>query len=222
MYKVISFDIGGTLILNNSSDKYNLFNLAELLEISYNEVRIAYKDIFQKKSGSLDELNEQFSKKLNLVNKEISLNFFRSKFSCNDIKYNKDIVNMINKLSAVGYKVILFSNSCCLLDNKLDDKLKEKIYKIFYSFDIGYTKSDEESYRIIEKELGCLPNEILHIGDTLKSDYYEPIKNGWDALYFGETSDTNVKSIKDINDLFNYLGDSLWINESYLLKKKKD
>ena len=105
------------------------------------------------------------------------------------------------KLKEKNYQIILFSNSCCLIKNKLDKELLKYVDNIFYSYDIGYTKSETESYRYIEHKLGVKPNEILHIGDNLKSDYYNPIKNGWSALYYGNINDKNIKSIKELKDL---------------------
>ena len=51
MIKVISFDIGGTLIQNESDDKYNLKSLSEMIKLPYDIVRDSYKSIFQKKKG---------------------------------------------------------------------------------------------------------------------------------------------------------------------------
>ncbi|NMA51320.1 MAG: hypothetical protein GX951_05715 [Mollicutes bacterium] len=51
MIKVISFDIGGTILLNknNKEDQYNLKKLTHLVAKPYDEVRFAYKEVFQKK-----------------------------------------------------------------------------------------------------------------------------------------------------------------------------
>lgn len=49
------------------------------------------------------------------------------------------------------------------------------------------------------------PNEILHIGDTLKSDYYIPKKYGWNVLYYGKCDEADVKSIEFLTDLINIL-----------------
>ena len=76
MIKVISFDIGGTVILNEESSQYNLKSLAEITKLDYNKVRTAYKDIFQKKKGTIDELQVSFCKKLGIeLNYEISTFF---------------------------------------------------------------------------------------------------------------------------------------------------
>lgn len=46
MYRVISFDISGTLLDTESNNKYNLDELSNLIEIPKNIVRYTYKDVF--------------------------------------------------------------------------------------------------------------------------------------------------------------------------------
>jgi len=77
----------------------------------------------------------------------------------------------------------------------------ENIDEIIYSYDIGYTKDDKNSYKFIEDKMGYLPNEFMHIGDTLKSDYFMLKNYGWNALYFGKTDDESISSIEKLDDI---------------------
>ena len=70
--------------------------------------------------------------------------------------------------------------------------------------DLGYTKNESESYKIVEKKMNCNPEEFIHVGDNLKADYYSPIENGWNALYYGETTE-DVVSITSLNEVIDYL-----------------
>ena len=108
----------------------------------------------------------------------------------------------------MGYKIIFFSNSCCLSNNNINSEVLNIIDSIFYSYDLGYTKSDSESYRYIEKVLGNDSNEFLHIGDTLSSDYIKPLENGWNALYYGDIDNEDVISIKNLAEVLFYLKDN--------------
>lgn len=207
MIKVISFDIGGTLLeeSNDSSNNYNLKSLSELVNMPYDKVRDVYKNVYQKSKGTFDELLNRFCSNLEISNTCELNNFFKNKFSNNNLStISKDKINLIKKLKDNKYKVILFSNSCCLLNNDAIKEIYDLVDNIFYSYDIGYTKDDKESYKYIEKILNVKPNEILHIGDTLKSDYLKPIENGWNALYYGNNID-DVKSINNLCELDNYL-----------------
>lgn len=207
MIKVVSFDIGGTLLeeSNDSSNNYNLKSLSELVNMPYDKVRDVYKNVYQKSKGTFDELLNRFCSNLEISNTCELNNFFKNKFSNNNLStISKDKINLIKKLKDNKYKVILFSNSCCLLNNDAIKEIYDLVDNIFYSYDIGYTKDDKESYKYIENILNVKPNEILHIGDTLKSDYLKPIENGWNALYYGNNID-DVKSINNLCELDNYL-----------------
>lgn len=216
MIKVISFDIGGTILLTKSISQYNLKALTELVNKPYEEVRNTYKNIFQKKKGTLEELVFDFTTTLNIINNQEIINFFKEKFSFknNVTEYNKNIISLIKKLKEMGFKIILFSNSCCLLVNDLSDEILNNVDVIYYSYDLGYTKSDSMSYKIIEKKMNVLPNEILHIGDTLKSDYIKPIENGWNALYYGKTDDKNINNIENLEEILDIVSGDLWIEYS--------
>ena len=208
MIKVVSFDIGGTLIKNNNSNEsnYDLHALAELTKIPYEKVRNVYKNIFQKTKGTYETLISEFCNQLSIDNNKDINEFFKNKFKSNEVKkISLDDIEVLKKLKSKGYKVILFSNSSCLLDNYLPNDIKEIVDNIFYSYDLGYTKSDSESYKYIEKILGNKSNEFLHIGDTLSSDYLNPIKNGWNALYYGISGNKEVKSITNLNEIFDWL-----------------
>ena len=210
MIKVISFDIGGTLLKNEglgSNNQYGLKELTKILNLPYENVRDAYKDVFQKTKGNFNELISKFCNRLGIKSNQTIIDFFHNKFFIESKKQVilSDDVSLIKSLKSNGYKVILFSNSCCLLNNDAINEILDYVDNIFYSYDIGYTKDDEESYKYIEKVMKVKPNEILHIGDTLKSDYYMPKDHGWNVLYYGDCDKADVKSIEFLTDLINIL-----------------
>ena len=168
----------------------------------YEIVRKSYKKVFQKEKGSFSELVNMFCKELNISVSDDINNFFINKFKKNDTKINDDTIMLLNELKKKGYKIILFSNCCCL-DQNISSDIFSIVDDVFYSFNIGYTKEESESYDYIEKKLGYNPNEFLHIGDTFFSDYICPQKNGWNALYYG--SKDNVKCISKLNDVLEYV-----------------
>lgn len=208
MIKVVSFDIGGTLIKNEEiiEKGLDLKSLSILLKLPYEDVRNTYKNIFQKTKGNFDELVSDFCKTLSIpVDKKV-VDFFKKKFvNTGEKQIEKANIELIKEIKKQGYKVILFSNNCCLLENNINNKLNNFVDGIFYSYNLGYTKSDKESYKYIETQLNNMPEEFLHIGDTLISDYYEPIKNGWKAIYYGSTEDKTIESITNLNEILDVL-----------------
>ena len=144
MIKVVSFDIGGTILVSKSINDYNLKTLTEITKMPYNDVRNAYKKVFQKEKGTFDELVNKFcdSLKISLTN-EI-LNFFTEKFKDeNNISYiDNNFKLILKRLKQKGLKIILFSNSCCLVKNDFDEEILKNIDYIFYSYDYGLTKDE--------------------------------------------------------------------------------
>lgn len=206
MIKVVSFDIGGTLLEDSYDNKYSLKEFAKLVDKPYEMVRDVYKNVFQKRKGTLEELMEMFCNELGTSNSNDLTEFFENKFSSNlSSGISNDKVTLIKKIKSNGYKVILFSNSCSLINNDAIKEIYDLVDGVFYSFDIGYTKDDKESYQYIESVLNVKPSEVLHIGDTLKSDYLRPRENGWNALFYGKTEDEDVKCISSPMELYNIL-----------------
>ena len=108
MIKVISFDIGGTLIQNESDDKYNLKSLSEMIKLPLDIVRDSYKSIFQKKKGTLENLVNNFCDSLNIQNTQEIENFFSEKFSNVQNTIPNKYIKLIRKLKNKGYKVYEF------------------------------------------------------------------------------------------------------------------
>lgn len=223
MYRFISFDIGGTLLDTESNNKYNLDELSNLIGLPKNIVRCAYKEVFQKRRGTLLELVTLFCNILNIELDDKIINFFKEKYSKenNKTKINSDVLKVIQEIKNMGYKIILLSNSCCLIDTILDDNIMKNVDRVFYSYDLGYTKSDSEIYRIVENELDCQSGDILHIGDTLKSDYIKPRENGWDSIYYGKIAQDDVISISSLTEILDILRGKIY-GEKRINKRRTD
>lgn len=95
-----------------------------------------------------------------------------------------------------------------LQEEKLLKKLLKKyileIEHIYYSYDMGYTKSDKEAYQIIINDLKVMPNEILHIGDSYMNDYLIPRENGFEVLFYGNNKNV-INKIDNLSDIYDFL-----------------
>ena len=109
MIKVVSFDIGGTLLKDVKDNNYSIKDLASLINKPYEEVKIVYKDVFQKSMGTLEELVNNFCLKLNIeVTKEIK-DFIQNKYQdSNDIKMNNKDIELMQYLKEHNYKLFYF------------------------------------------------------------------------------------------------------------------
>ena len=99
MIKVISFDVGGTLLKTTSDKDYSLNALALLLDKPYYEIRKVYKNVFQKQYGDFNTLVSIFCQKIGVVMSEKVIDFFHKKFetSSNTI-INPEAIDIIHML----------------------------------------------------------------------------------------------------------------------------
>ena len=201
MIKVISFDIGGTLI-KGVNNNYTMTEFSKITGCDYNDIKCNYRDIFQKREGTFDDLVNLFCKKLNIQETDELKKFLLNNFNQESF-FDNSVIPIIKKLKELGYKVILFSNNSSLYPDKIPDEVKNLCDGLFYSYLMGHTKDESEAYKYIEDKLGCQSNEILHIGDSYDNDYLYPIKNGWNALLYGNKEGVNC--ISDFNEIFDYL-----------------
>ena len=201
MIKVVSFDIGGTLIKGVNNNK-SVIEFSQMVKRDPKDIFLAYRDIFQKRVGTFDELINLFCERLNIPLTDDIINFFKNSLN-QDCYFDKDSLEVLRKLKDLGYKVILFSNNSSLYPDNLDKEVYEIVDDVFYSNIIGHTKDEKESYQYIENKLGYKPEEFLHIGDSIDNDYLYPTQNGWNALFYGNKEE--VKCISKLSDIIDYL-----------------
>ena len=50
---------------------------------------------------------------------------------------------------------------------------------VFYSYELGFIQDDKESYAFVLEKLNVKLEKMLHIRNTLKSDYFKLFQNEW-------------------------------------------
>lgn len=84
-------------------------------------------------------------------------------------KLNRDIVSLVQKLKK-HYTIVLLSDNfdASTPSMRADKELNQLFPKMFFSNELGHTKSEQESFRAVLKELDVKPNECLFIDDKEK------------------------------------------------------
>ena len=168
MIKVISFDIGGTLIENNESfnemQKYNLKNLTKLVNQPYEKVRETYKLVFQKSKGTFNSLVKKFCDELNVLEciygmKETQLEYV--------VKENLKMDSTLRQIKEAKKLIVLEINN--LYQNKDIAKLKYLYYEYKKENidDIDYIY--EEIMHDLNKEFN---EDILKLYYIIKLSYH--------------------------------------------------
>ena len=189
MIKLITFDIGGTII--NSDKSISRFErLKKYIDISKDEYK---KEYYLSKEPLQNTI-------LKYVEKG---DFDKYRQICailepnDNKKYNENIVKLIANLHKIGYKLATLSNVNYNLYYSLSNTPVGKyIDKEFYSFEIGDYKPHLNAFLYVQNYYGLKPEEILHIGDSKSSDYNGAINAGWNAFLY--TKDFNIDALMGI------------------------
>lgn len=201
MIKIISFDIGNTLIENKSDS--TIKTLEKILNRRKEDFIKEYKDCFQ---ISTEEIGKCVGNFVDKINQKESYDEVMNHFLSNENdEFNIDVkkITVIQNLKNLGYKIIALSNSCKYKSSKQKKYLEEinLFDDIIYSYDVGACKPSREIFEFVQKKYNARPSEILHVGDSINSDYYAPIKVGWNAILYDPN---NLISKNNINKITNF------------------
>ncbi len=72
---------------------------------------------------------------------------------------------------------------------------------VFVSSEIGWEKPDIEIFRHVETVTGCAPEQILHVGDSIKHDIAGANQAGWTALLLASEDEVTDSSAPVIGSL---------------------
>ncbi len=191
--KVISFDLFDTLFYRPYLNPNDLFYHLEIEQkrpfyadhriISEKNTRIlspkeeiTYDDIY-------DNIDENFR---DMKDKELSLEF-------NSLLLNKEIKDLYDYAKSLEKKLIFISDM--YLPVRFIEKLLNKFdindYSALYvSSDLNLTKHRGNLFKKVISDLKCAPKDILHIGDSKKSDFIIPKKMGIKAVRYLSLNDS--------------------------------
>ena len=184
--KFISFDIFDTLLIRNCNNCIDVF---KYIEKKYNINNFCSKRVNAEQKArrislfeeiTLHEIYSQYS----FENEDISLDELmkieidtEKNFLVKNLKYYELYKILLKK----GYKIIITSDMY-LPKNVINDILYENGYKgyfkLYLSSDLLKTKATGSMFKYILSELNIKPNEIIHFGDNIKSDFLIPKKMG--------------------------------------------
>lgn len=89
-----------------------------------------------------------------------------------------DAVSTMTRLKQQGYQIAVCSNLSVPYAPPIQ-KLFEGLVDVFvWSFEAGAVKPEPRIYQVLCEKLGCLPGEILMVGDSLQADHNGPRKAG--------------------------------------------
>lgn len=197
---LIVFDCFGTLLTPPKNKAYSKFlNKLNLHKKELYKTIITKSKIDWKLMHSLNNPGSVFKDEwLEELNYDLKMESF-------DIKPYPNTLETL-KLLRKDYTVVILSNLAEGYEHSIEILLSDYVDKIFYSFDIGYAKPDEESIKTVYEwylltsgryneniNLFLLDDKVKNILMANKIGF-----NGY--LIHSETTIENIKKVKDISE----------------------
>ena len=165
MFKVVIFDIDGTLYRSREyedylSDKINEV-LAELLGVSKEEAGrrlLEKKKMFKTVSRSVEALG---------VNRRVLFNRLAERMEVEKYIHRRpDLAQALRRLRETGVKVVLHTNSGRRLAERILSSLgvDDTCYDLLVTSDEAEPKPSRDGYRYILEKTGARPEEALYVG----------------------------------------------------------
>lgn len=206
MIKVVSFDVGNTIIKSSINDSFRQLIRKESV-IKKELFDIAYKDHFITNRIDLDEFCDR-----TVISKNRLLDIiFYYKKEKKTAEVWHDVQDVLSRLRKENIEIIALSNKTYVNPYTLKSYGLEKYFKKeFYSYDVGYAKPDVSIFLYAAKSIFCKPNEMIHIGDSMNADYFGAIQAGWNALLLDRDGKfkknmTGINRITGLDEIFHYI-----------------
>lgn len=206
MVKVVSFDVGNTIIKSSKNDSLKqLIGKEAVIEKELFEK--AYKEHFITNNIGLDEFCDR-----TLISKDRLLEIiYYYKKEKKPAEVWHDVQEVLSRLRKENIELIALSNKTYVNPYTMKTYGLEKYFKKeFYSCDVGYAKPDVSIFSNAAKDIFCMPSEMIHIGDSIKTDYLGAIQAGWRALLLDregklEKTKTEINRITGLDEIFHYI-----------------
>lgn len=95
-----------------------------------------------------------------------------------------DAAPTLTMLRRRGFRVLASTNS---LGSSIPDEPPEVFGRlldtVIYSADTGAVKPEREAFAAVERTVGLTPNQLLHVGDSLRADVAGAARAGWHTAW---------------------------------------
>jgi HAD superfamily hydrolase (TIGR01549 family) len=118
-----------------------------------------------------------------------------------------DTAPTLAALKDQGIKIALCSNLAAPYGPPVQDLLPIQPDFCAWSYEAGAVKPQPEIYRYLCEGIGCRPEEILMIGDTIEADMVGPRKFGIHGYHLDRhaTATSSTESVDSLNDVLTIL-----------------
>lgn len=173
MIKVIAFDYGGVVKLNDNDLFGDICNYLKIDKEEWMQEFFKMNDIYNTGDKGFENIMFSLASKFN--NTKETKNFIRKLLEDSKGKshINTELIDIIKKLKDKGYKTPLLSNNSSTLRSKLlENNILDLFDEIIISGEVGCQKPEPEIFHILFNKLDVKSNEVIFIDNTQEEFKY--------------------------------------------------
>ncbi len=199
--KVISFDLHETLATPDFVLSVWYEGIPQVFSTKRNLAFEAAKSaVFNEYKTVSDDTREYYdlnywSERLNLGGYGAAIDFCKHK-----VAYYPEVIEVLQSLSR-KYPLIISTSMPREFIPPIVEGIEKYFTKIFSSFSDCYQFKTADFYRIVLKEMGIEPSEMLHVGNDWLKDYIIPCEVGINCLHLDRKSQPGYCTITDLKQL---------------------
>ena len=114
----------------------------------------------------------------------------------------EDVLGTVSRLQTKNFRVGICSNLALPYSTPVK-ALLPRLDAYAWSYEVGAVKPDSRIYENVCDQLGCLPQQVLMVGDTLEADYFGPHRFGMRSLFLSRSGGSKLpQALNSLSDLF--------------------
>jgi len=168
-FKAIGFDYGG-VIAGIPGPEFNkkVTDLLGVTRETFHDVYFEFNHLMNNNILSSKDFWKKITEELGVSEKYDSLIKFIENLPRHEL--NEQVINLVDRLRAGGYKVGLLSNNDIAAANRFRETgLISHFDAVVVSAEIGYSKPHPKAFEIFIERLGVTADELIYIDDTERS-----------------------------------------------------
>jgi len=210
--KVISFDIGNTLIQLGKGGFCEEFCIKT--GIQRDILRPLFIEYFLTKKYSIDDAVYKVCSIIGYKDPQKII----SEFQPAPIFLFEDTIPTLEQLTSEGITIVATSNCTPWEAGGIEELgLNQYLKEVFYSYNIGTAKPNPANFHYVQKAIGVSSKNILHVGDNYIADFKGAIAVGWQAVLLDRNSKSilyengvsKIPTIRSLKELLNIVRQSM-------------
>lgn len=187
MIRTLTVDLGGTLVPVNRTS--TTATLARLLSLDLPRARALMGELAKRRRCTPSQLAEELATRFTSTDPaRLRQVLKRARDRATAPPLYPDAAPALAQLRSRGLRLVAVTNSLgCTVPADPVAALGDVVDHVVYSADVGATKPDSDLFRHIEHATNSAAHELVHVGDSARSDAAAALACGWSAVWLDRT-----------------------------------